>query len=263
MPQRSTTLFDLLTLLFVVLTVGLIAAVVLINNNPNTPLNPFPPPTVPALLVLPTMTPTPTGTATATPTITPTPSDTPTATATPTASATPTETPTPTHTPTQVILAAPAATEPPTASLLDDGSGGAVPGSQGGAPNSPGENPATQAPYPFTASEVRYEANDSDEGCRWLGIAGTVSGLEGDPLPGVAIEINGENFRQVLFSGSAPRWGSGGFEFTVGAAPRSAEYTLRLLGPTGGPISEVLTVETGNTCQSNVAIVEFTQNYPY
>jgi len=87
--------------------------------------------------------------------------------------------------------------------------------------------------------------------------------MDGAPLPGLAVEISGDNFRNVQFSGSAARWGNGGFEFNLGAAPRAATYTLRVLGPVGGPVSEVVYVETGNTCQRNVAIVDFTQNHPY
>ena len=122
---------------------------------------------------------------------------------------------------------------------------------------------ATRSPFPFTASEVRYQANDSDQGCQWLSIAGTVIDLGGEPLSGLAIEINGSEFHNVQFSGSAAQWGDGGFEFNLGAAPRTATYTLRVLGPTGGPVSDLIYVETGNTCQSNIAIVELIQNHPY
>jgi len=36
-----------------------------------------------------------------------------------------------------------------------------------------------------------------------------------------------------------------------------------VLGPAGAPISESVTVETGVTCQTNVALVEFRQNHAY
>jgi len=178
----------------------------------------------------------------------------------------PTDTPTPTATPTQVLVGAPIPVQPAdseqTATLppLDDGSGGIVPGAASLPPATP---TPTRAPFPFTAGPVRYEPNRNDQGCQWLGIAGTVTGLSGEPLPGLAIEITGENFRSVRFSGSADGWGRSGFEFQVGAAPRPATFTLLVLGPTGAPISEPVTVETGVTCQTNVALVEFRQNYAY
>ncbi len=155
----------------------------------------------------------------------------------------------------------PPTTDQSTPPPLDDGSGSLVPGSGS---NLPTPIPAaTRSPFPFTASEVRYQANDSDQGCQWLSIAGTVIDLGGEPLSGLAIEINGSEFHNVQFSGSAAQWGDGGFEFNLGAAPRTATYTLRVLGPTGGPVSDLIYVETGNTCQSNIAIVELIQNHPY
>lgn len=257
---------DVITVLFVALTVGVIALVVLILDDPNTPLNPFPPPTVAPVLALPTLTPSPTVTATPTATDTPTATATPTATNTPTVTPTATDTPTPTATPTQVLVGAPAPAQPTDFSQatalppLDDGSGGSVPGAVG---PQPAPSTPTRAPFPFMAGPARYEANDNDQGCQWLSVAGTVTGLSGEPLPGLAIEITGENFRSVRFSGSAGRWGRSGFEFQVGAALRPATFTLLVLGPTGAPISEPVTIETGITCQTNVALVEFRQNHAY
>lgn len=263
----GTSLLDVITVIFVVLTVGVIAAIVLIIANPNTALNPFPPPTIAPIIALPTLTPSPTITPTPTATNTPTATATPTPTASPTATPTATATPLPTATPTQVMAGA--QTQPPSPlalptdlSPLDDGSGAAVPGTTGQPPTRD-VPPPTRAPFPFTAAPARYEANDNDYGCQWLSIAGFITGLDGVPLPGLAIEIEGPSFRSVRFSGSAERWGAAGFEFQVGGAPRPATFTLRVLSPTGSPVSDTITVETGNTCQTNVAVVEFIQNHPY
>jgi hypothetical protein len=96
-----------------------------------------------------------------------------------------------------------------------------------------------------------------------MSIAGTITDLNGEPVPGLAVEIRGENFNQVLFSGSAARLGDAGFEFYMGDTARAATYTLQVLGPTGGPVSDIIYVETGSTCQQNVARVEFIQNHEY
>ena len=257
---------DVITVLFVVLTVGVIALIVLILANPNTPLNPLPPPTVAPTLALPTLTPSATVTHTPMPTATPTVTETPTASPTPTVTPTATDTPTPTATPTQVLAGAPVPAQPgdsepaPALPPLDDGSGGIVPGAIG--PQTAAPTP-TRAAFPFTVGPVRYEPNRGEQGCQWLSVAGTVTGLSGEPLVGLAIEISGESFRSVRVSGSAEGWGRSGFEFQVGAAPRPATFSLSVLGPAGTPISETVTVETGVTCQTNVAIVEFRQNHPY
>ena len=275
MPQdkssANASFFDIITVIFVILTVAVLGLVVLIINDPNIALNPLPPPTAAPVIMPPTLTPSPTVTATATATATGTATYTPTATPTLTATPLPTDTPTPTVTATQVLSGA--ATEPPiqvqptSIPPLDDGSGNIVSGSdtestQNSAQTTPPLS-VTRSPFPFTVEPVRYEANENDQGCQWLSIAGIITDLNGRAITGLAIEINGDEFHNVQFSGSAARWGASGFEFNLGAAPRSATYTLRVLGPTGGPISEVIFVTTGNTCQSNIAIVDFIQNHPY
>jgi len=81
----------------------LIGAVVLIINDPNTPINPLPPPTIPPMAIVPTLTPSSTPTNTPTATATPTASPTPTDTPTPMPTATPTDTPTPTASATPTV----------------------------------------------------------------------------------------------------------------------------------------------------------------
>jgi hypothetical protein len=260
----TSSIFDVVTVVFVVLTVSVIALMVLIISNPNTPLNPFPPPTIAPTVLPPSLTPSPTITPTSTATDTPTATATPTWTLTPTETSTPTPTPTATETPTPVMpgaLAQPTFELPSPLPPLDDGSGSAI--LSGGETPTAAISPATLSPFPFTASEVQYRANPGEQGCQWLSIAGTVTGLNGEPLAGLAIEISGDNFHTVQFSGSASQWGTSGFEFHLDSAPRAAAYTLRVLGPTGGPISDQISVETGSTCQTNVAIVDFIQNHPY
>ncbi len=271
--KRFAALYDAITVFFVALTVGVLALMVLIVHDPQTPLNPFPPPTLLPIVELPTLTPSATVTPTASATATPTATATATATATPSASPTPTASATPTATPTQVIaggaatpLNPPPQTLPPavlpSVPPLDDGSGQAVFGAPTAPPPTPFAIP-TRSPFPFTVQSVRYEPNPGELGCQWLSVAGVVRGLNGEPLSDLAVQIEGENFRQVQFSGSASRWGKGAFEFHVGAAPRTATYTLVLKSPTGGPLSEPLEVQTGNTCATNVVLVEFVQNHPY
>lgn len=262
--KRSSPVYDVITALFVVLTVVALGVLLLVWRDPQSPVNPFPPPTLPPRVVLPTATLTPTATDTPLPTGTPTASPTPTATATATATATPTATDTPTITPTPVLSGSlsqlPAGELPldtATPAPLDDGSGGAIPGSV--------SSPAlpTRSPLPFDAVEVRSEANESEQGCDWRGVAGSLSALNGDPIVGLAVAIEGENFRRVVFSGTAEQWGEGGFEVQVGSEPRAESYTVTVMGPTGAPVSPAVTVETGGTCETNVAVVDFVQNHAY
>jgi hypothetical protein len=142
---------------------------------------------------------------------------------------------------------------------LDDGNGTSLPENNS---FSGGVIP-TRSPFPFTASDVTYDTNEGEQGCQWMSIAGTITGVNGEPVPGLAVEIRGNNFNQVVFSGTAARLGEAGFEFYLGRRVRAVTYTLQLLGPSGSPISDVIYVETGSTCESNVARVEFIQNHEF
>ncbi|MBI5929676.1 MAG: hypothetical protein HY862_10230 [Chloroflexi bacterium] len=239
---------DVITVLFLLASVAIISATVLIINDPAVPFNPFPKPTLPQLVEFPTAGPTTTPSSTPTETVTPLP-PTPFPTFTPTSTFTPTASPT--ITPTLVIQGAAATIDP---SLPADAQ--------------PGLNlvtPTTEiiSAFPFIARDVRYEANLNTQGCQWLSIAGNVTGTSGEPLTDLAIEVIGDGYQKILFSGSAQQFGLSGFEFPVGTTPRRLEFSVQLLNSTGVPISDFIFVTTGETCADNVAVVEFVQTRPY
>lgn len=252
--RRFEPFFDCLTFSLLLASLLVCVGTLVIVSNPDVPLNPLPPPTLPAIVGFPTETPTPT--ITTTPTITFTPSITPTFTpsATPTASFTPTPTATtapPTITPTSVLANLPAAAPnlntplpiPTNTSLEDVG------------------NP--QAVFPFEGVVDGLRRNTSLQGCDWMSIAGRVTGLDGEAVPNIAVEVSGNNFQEVQFSGSAPAFGRGGFEINVGSRPRSRPFSIRLLDSRGEPISEYLLVETGDSCDTNIIVVGFNQTRAY
>jgi hypothetical protein len=258
-----------MTVILVVASVVIFGGSLLIVANPEVPFNPLPLPTLPPVLQIPSATPTladtPTFTPSPTPTITPTftPSLTPTASNTPTITWTPSHTPTSTYTPTPVLPNLPTSTPAPTNTPNP-----ATPVSVEGIPAQPGivtgggsgaSGFGANSPFPFVAAEPILQANENAQGCDWLGIAGSVNGLVGEPLLNFPVEIAGEDFLEVHFSGTAPAYGAGGFEVNVGNAPRRATFALRLLGVTGEPLSDYVYVETGDTCQTNVVVVVFQQ----
>ncbi len=233
---------DVITAIFLLLTVLSVSATVLLIANPRSPLNPFPAPTYPAILVLPSPLPTDTPTETFTP-------EPPTATvATPTPSATPTRTPTatPTVTSTPVLR------------------GGTIPTATTTA-RAATQPLYTQSPFPFTVKPLKYTSNNTKEGCDWQSIAGTVSDLANKPIKGLAIRVAGSNgnIDEVHYSGTELRFGESGFEVFLGAKPRVDQYTIQLLGRTGTPISDTITIETRDSCDENVVLVNFVQNHAY
>lgn len=251
--RRGYGCADVITALFLLLSVGVVSVTVLLIANPQSPLNPFPPPTNMPRLVLATPAPTTTITLTFT-AIPPTPTI---PTATPTPSPTPTETPTITPTTTPVVggisvIPAITPTAPTPANTVD-----------------PASIQSTRPAFPFSVKSIRYQANEGAEGCRWQSIAGVVLNLAGQPRGkqegSLAVSVSGDNSRidEFTYTGTEPRFGESGFEIFLGVVPRVADYTVELRGTTGAPISEKVTVQTREACNENVAVIEFMQNYPY
>jgi hypothetical protein len=237
--------FDLLTAVFITASVVILIGTLLVVSNPDIGINPFP------------STPLPTLFQTQTPTITLTPSATPTSTAT-----TIPPTPTPSNTPTPLPSITPSPTISPTP---------VIPGLEqtvGPTATSERDNPAVDAgpnlfdpdaPFPFTVLTVRYEQNTRPSGCNWLSIAGTVTGVGGEAVTDLAVEVTGDDFEFITFTGSEPLFGDSGFEVQVGSRAFVDTYDVRLLGPDGVSLSDVVSVDTGQGCSTNVAVIEFVQ----
>lgn len=245
----------------------------LIAANPRVPFNPFPPPTLPSLLVIPSPLPTAAATDTPSPTIppsvtwTPTITASPTTTASPTPSLTPSHTFTPTHTPTLTPSQTPVLPNLPTNTPID------APISTVGVPAQSGiilpTGPAppagfgVESPFAFVAAQPIRQANTNAQGCNWLSIAGQVRGLLGQPILNLAVEVTGQQFAEVRFSGAASRYGASGWEINVGNRPQQADFAVRILGQDGNPLSDYVLVQTGDTCDTNVTILTFQQVQEY
>jgi len=225
---KRDRLFNLLTFVMLGLTVLTLAFYSLIAVNPYISINPFPPGTKVAMLVLPTASPTPEGynapptwTPTSTPTITPTPPPTftPTATATPG----PTSTPRPTRTPTPRV---------------------------------------TRSPYPFTA-ELTYET--PYYGCNWAGVAGLVQDLDGNALTGYIVHISGGGFDKGIEAGEFQMYGDSGWEQFFNNYPIevSNEYRVQLhdKNEPHEPVSDVIMLDFQGYCSKSMAFVVFTKNH--
>jgi len=248
-PGRGYGCADVITAIFLLLTVLSVSITILLIANPRSPLNPLPYPTFPPVLVL--ASPIPTDTPTHTPTPEP-PTPTPLATSTSTPTATNTATATPTITNTPVVGGASAAAASPTQGLAAVTARPTLP-------------QYTQSPFAFTTKPIRYQANTTKEGCEWMSIAGTVVDLEGKPIKGIAIRVSGSNgnIDEVHYSGTENRFGDSGFEVFLGPKPREDQYKVQVLGRTGAPISDTITVDTRSSCNENVAVIGFVQNHAY
>jgi hypothetical protein len=233
----ALSIWDILTILVLLVTACIGAYVILVFVNPNMPLNPFPPPPTALAFPTPTITPLqppPTWTATVVD-----------ATDTPTLVATITLQPSPTG----FSLVPPTRTPQPT--------------------NTP---KATATPTaPFSASAPSYIqstiiAHLADQGCNWQGVGGTVDDANNSPIIGMVIRLvgtwNNQPINLTTVSGVSPDYGKSGWEFVLGNTPVASTKTLylQLLDQAGLPLSDNVYINTYTDCTKNLVLVRFKKN---
>lgn len=225
-----------LTMLSLLSIVCLTTGFVVIFNNPHSFLNPFPPPSLPTPLSLPTASPTsimalpPTWTATASPNPTATETQRPTATIPPTATLFSLVTPSPTAT----------ATEP-----------------TGGYPFQ------VQKGSPVAIANIYHP----ELGCNWMGVGGQAVDLSGGPVTGLIIRLGGAvpgiDLPELVMNltGVALNYGRGGYEFTLADRPIASKQTLwvQLLDQSSIPLSKKIYFDTYDDCSKNLIIINFKQ----
>jgi hypothetical protein len=217
-------------------------------------------PTQPVLVAaLPTITPEPSATPRGTPdeafpTLPPewTPTDTPTVTATlppQTPSATPRNAATPTG---RAANATPGTGTPP-----------ATAGTEVGLLALPTH---TRSAFSFnllndTATYLPNSINGS--GCSWFGFAGQAFGLDGRPIIGLTVHLEGDGVSLDALTGSQPAIGPGGYEIPLGNHPveTSDVYRIQLRNNSGSPLSDDIVVPTFGDCRRNLVLVNFVQNH--
>ncbi len=230
-PARNwgAVILNLLTAVVVLATLaaGLVLAGVFIN--PYLPFNPYPPPTLPATLGWPTATNTPRIhlASTWTPTIT--------ETAGPTLTPTATETPLPTQT-----FTPPAETYTPT---------------------------PTGLPFSIQPGSPIYMANSfvNASGCEWMGVGGQVFDMNGAPVAGLSVhlegQLGGQPFDLTALTGSAGVLGPSGYVFDLSDRPTASQGTLwlQLQDTAGLPLSDKLFLTTIESCEQNFLLINWRQ----
>jgi hypothetical protein len=231
--RNTDVIWNLLSIIALLAVVGVIALVVTIFLNPASSVNPFPPPTMPAALVLPT--------ATATPRVLP-PTWTPTVTVTPTS-------PQPTNTP-----------EMPTLPVVN---GTPVTGTSTVAAS-------TSANYSFVLQGDPVAVSSSifhpTGGCQWFGVGGNVFDLKGSPVFGLVVNLggylNGSPIQsQSTLTGLARNYGESGYEFTIQSTPVASTGSLwvQIFDQSQIPVSDRIYFNTYGDCQHNLMLINFKQ----
>lgn len=223
---------NLLTLLVLMMTCCVGLVILVVYTNPYIAINPFPPPTLPALAALPTPTPTPL--ISLPPTWTPTPLSDLASMSTPM--------PAPTEASAEITTAPEVYTETTPEAIVT-------------------------MPFVLQAGDPVAIANVShpELGCGWMGVAGQVTGLDNAPLPGLMVQLGGvlegRSMLPVTLTGTATQYGEGGYEFTLSDGPVASENSLwvQLLEQDGRPLSEKVFFDTYAECDKALILVNFVQ----
>lgn len=229
-PKRSGLIWNILSIVMVVLIIALLVFFATIFINPYSGLNPFPPMPLPTLMTFPTETNTTLPLPTA---------DTPTATIRPSETSTliSTWTPIPSSTPFQLWTSiAPSET-----------------------PNSSGMS------YQATIDYVDSTYYHPEAGCSWMGVAGQAVDINNAPVLYLAIHISGslggKYIDYISATGTAPNYGRSGFEFYLGDTPLASinTLTIQLTDQQSLPLTEPIKLTTFSDCSKNLVLIRFKQ----
>jgi hypothetical protein len=230
--EAPMQIWDVLSILVLILTVCLAGYFALIFFNPASRFNFLPPGAGPLGNHVPTFTVTPLQlqpTWTPTSTLAVTPSDTPR----------PTFTPLPTNTPFSLV--------PPTKT----------------------QKPSPTPKAPFSApsvTQVDSTVIHPELACNWAGIGGTVVDANNSPVIGTVVvlrgTLNGSTIEQQTVSGINKEYGPSGFEFVLGNAPVESNKTLfvQLVDQQNIPLSDPVQVTTSTECNKNLVMIRFKKN---
>ena len=229
-PQKGSRLeiWDVLSILTLILTLCVGAYFVAIYLMPNSAINPLKPgpdlsipptPTITQIQLLPTWTITPMN-VTETPTLLPTFTLEPTSTLL--SLVTPSITPSPTKTP--------------------------------------------KAPFSATVTYIDSTIIHPDLGCNWQGVGGTIVDSNNADMLRITVRLvgfyNNKSKNELTVSSIAPAYGKSGYEFSLGTVPISSEGLLyiQILDQAGLPLSDNVYINTFNECSKNLALVRFKKN---
>jgi hypothetical protein len=133
----------------------------------------------------------------------------------------------------------------------------------------PGPSPTptnTRSAFPFTKDTVspQYLQNyTNNAGCNWMGIAGEVVNIDGQPVPGDTYRVHvwDSGIDERVPVGGAPAYSPSGFEQFLFDAPRVQENNIQLETVNGTAVSQVYRVQTRASCNQNLIYFVFVQNH--
>ncbi len=240
-PRRRRNYDGLLNGCSLLLLAGIVASAaffVIVFNNPNASINPFPPPTMVPTLFIPSITPVPTS-------------------------------PFPTAAPTATFSVAPLVTNTP-----DQPTPTAIQGTPIGTLTSGTVTPLTPTAKVTAAFSFAVQGDpkaidatlfDPNHGCTWMGVAGRAYDLQNGPVTKLEVQLfgilDGNLLSLTSLTGTSTQYGPSGFEFTLGSKPVASSQRLwiRLVDQAGVPLSDRIFFDTFADCTKNLVVINFKQ----
>ncbi|NPV84379.1 MAG: hypothetical protein HPY45_00020 [Anaerolineae bacterium] len=252
LKRRKQAVWDVLTLLVGVMILVVIGVGVYIFLQPESALNPFPPPTMPASIMLPSQTPVPVqqdvsdglgkpAQVHAADTQLPT-----------TTAVEPTATQTPTLTVVYPTLPQPSST--PSINVHDIFATLTA---------------TAYSAYPYTLkappAAIQAFHLPAEKLCHWSGVGGQVIDIQNRPATGILVQLGGylnrAYYNQTSLTGTALQYGPAGYEFTLGEELKASRKGLwvQLVDQSLYPLSEKVYFDTFNDCSKNLILINFKQ----
>lgn len=125
-------------------------------------------------------------------------------------------------------------------------------------PSQAQENPTTYFSQPGTPAAIPNFVIP-DAGCKYTGIGGQVFDLNGAPVSGLVIQLEGtfagQEISRYAVSGSSLQFGSGGYDFKLADKPADSQsFVIQVMDTAGVPLSPPSTVTTYSTCERNLIV---------
>ncbi len=130
----------------------------------------------------------------------------------------------------------------------------------------PSATATPKRPFSATVTYIDSTIIHPDLACNWQGVGGTVVDSNNADMGGMVIRIvgmyNGKSKSEPTVSGVAPAYGKSGYEFFLGTVPISSKGLLyiQILDQAGLPLSDNIYIDTYNDCSKNLVLVRFKKN---
>jgi len=99
--------------------------------------------------------------------------------------------------------------------------------------------------------------------CDWQGIAGQVTTDRGEAVKGIQVRVTGEAIgERTALSGTNQDYGEAGWEIVLGSTTNTGRYQVALWAD-GVQVSPTVEIVFPDSCQQNLATVNFIQTRPY